>query len=247
MKLKQLFRFYIILIFPFLMIQFLYTQSNSEGKKISLLILTGGHEFEREAFFNLFDAYSDISYQEVIHPEANDIYLNGMAEKADVLVFYDMMQEISDDQMAAMEALLERGKPCLFLHHALASYQDRPEYEKIIGGKYILSEDSTKAGSTYRHDVEIAIQIKDANHPITETLQNFTIHDEVYGAFKVCENSVPLLTTDHSESGPVIAWTNTYGNSHIVYIQPGHDHHGYENPQYRRLVHQALLWLAGKI
>jgi type 1 glutamine amidotransferase len=241
-KLFQLFHFFNTGSLIAMMILPVFSQSDSE-KKISLLILTGGHDFEREAFFEMFDTFANVTYKEVVHPEANDIYLNGQAEKADVLVFYDMMDEISEKQKQAMTAILKKGKPCLFLHHALASYQNWPEFINIIGGQYIISDDSTKPGSTYRHDVAFTVRISKTNHPVTQGLKDFKIYDEVYGAFKVKEDCKPLLETNHPESGPVIAWINTYGNSPVVYIQPGHDHHGYENPQYRRLLHQAILWL----
>lgn len=244
MKVCQSLLLGICLLFSMVVTQHLNSQDKS-GHAISLLILTGGHAFEHEAFFEMFSTFKDITFREIVHPAANEIYANGMADKADILIFYDMMQVISPEQKDAMTKLLERGKPCLFLHHALVSYQDWPEFEQIIGGKYIVTGDSATPASTYRHDVEFSIYIKDPNHPITHDIRDFKICDEVYCGFRILATSIPLLTTDHVESSPVIAWTRRYGNSPIVYIQPGHDHRGYENPNYRKLIYNAIIWLSG--
>ena len=122
------------------------------------------------------------------------------------------------------------------------------EFENIIGGRYYLESDSLKGKdivpSNYRHDVIIPVEIADKNHPITDGLINFEIHDEVYGNYKVLPKVHALLSTQHTESGEILAWTNAYGKSRIVYIQLGHDHYAYENPGYRRLVYQAIKWVS---
>lgn len=205
-----------------------------------ILIITGGHDFEREAFFDMFNDMPDTEYTELFHPEANQVYDSSLLDQIDVLLFYDMVQEIGDLEKAAFIKLLEKGKGVVFLHHSLVSYQEWDEFENIIGGRYILSD---QEGSTYQHDVDMPVQIASKDHPITLGLKDFVIHDEVYGNFKVQPDVEPLLLTTHPESGELIGWTNSYGNSRIVYLQLGHDHHAYENPNFRLLLKQAIQWV----
>jgi len=35
-----------------------------------------------------------------------------------------------------------------------------------------------------------------------------------------------------------------YGPARVVYLQSGHDHFAYENPNYQKLVRQAIWWAA---
>jgi uncharacterized protein len=207
-----------------------------------ILIVTGGHEFERADFFKLFEDMPDVEYKEVIQPEANQLFDSDQMEQFDVLLFYDMVQDINDSQKKAFITLLNDGKGVVFLHHSLVSYQDWEEFEKIIGGRYILSSPDQDS-STYRHDMEVPVMIADKVHPITKGVNDFVIHDEVYGNFKVLPDVHPLLRTTHPESGPIIAWTNSYGKSQIVYIQLGHDHFAYENPDFRRILKQSIDWV----
>ncbi|MDF1573864.1 MAG: ThuA domain-containing protein [Bacteroidales bacterium] len=210
-----------------------------------VLIYTGGHDFERETFFDIFQDMPATDYQELIHPQASPVFDSALIEQFDVLLFYDMVQEIKDAQKAAFIRILERGKGLVFLHHSLVSYQDWEEFERIIGGRYVLDEEN-QDNSTYRHDVDVPVTLMDKDHPVTRGLKDFIIHDEVYGNFRVQPGVRPLLKTTHPESGEIIGWTNHYGNSRIVYIQPGHDHFAYENPNYRRLLKQAIDWVQNK-
>ncbi len=219
----------------------LFTSCLSHSEQ-SILIVTGGHDFEREAFFRMFEEMPGIDYREVIHPEANLLYDSILMDEFDVLLFYDMAKEIDESQKTAFIKLLEKGKGMVFLHHSLASYQAWAEFEKIIGGRYVEAGPDLEI-STYQHDVEFTVQIAETNHPITRGLKDFVIHDEVYGNFRVLPGTQAILRTTHPESGEVIGWTNQYGNSRIVYIQMGHDHQAYENPAYRRLVRQAIDWV----
>jgi len=207
-----------------------------------VLIYTGGHDFEREAFFDIFKDMTDVYYQEQIHPQASPVFDSALIAQYDVLLFYDMVQEIDDAQKAAFLNVLNDGKALVFLHHSLVSYQEWDEFEKIIGGRYGLTN-KDQDSSTYRHDVDIPLTIVNKDHPITRGMDDFVIRDEVYGNFKVLPTVHPLLRTTHPESGEIIGWTNDYGNSRIVYLQLGHDHFAFENPDYRRLVKQAIEWV----
>jgi trehalose utilization protein len=72
------------------------------------------------------------------------------------------------------------------------------------------------------------------------------IHDEAYGGFNVLPDVHPLLSTTHEENGNILAWSHTYKNSRIVYLQLGHDHFAYEDENYRQLLKQAIDWVNKK-
>ncbi len=243
MLIKSLNRFStIIFILGFILCS---TSFSIAQKAHRVLIVTGGHDFEREAFFDMFDDMPDVEYKEVIQPVAKQFYASDYIDAFDVLLFYDMVQDISDEQKLDFINVLKKGKGIVFLHHSLVSYQDWDEFEKIIGGKYILTSVNHDS-STYRHDIDMPVKVVNKMHPVTEGIDDFVIHDEVYGNFKVLPEVSPLLTTNHPESGEIIGWTNNYGRSRIIYIQLGHDHYAYENPNYRRLLEQSIQWVENK-
>ncbi len=216
--------------------------------KIRVLVVTGGHDFEHDAFFKLFSDNSDITFRAVEHPKAHALLRPDSARNYDVLVAYDMHQEISEEAKGDLLAWLNHGKGFVVLHHAIASYQQWPEYTKIIGAHYYLEKTNVdgveKARSTYQHGMHFKNHIVDPNHPVTQGINDFEIHDEVYNLFDVAKDVHPLLTTEEPQSNKVIGWAKTYGPARVVYLQSGHDHFAYENPNYQRILRQAIRWTA---
>lgn len=216
--------------------------------KIRVLVVTGGHEFEQDAFFKQFSDNPDIRFRAVQHPQAHALLRPQSAKDFDVLVAYDMHQEITEEAKGDLLAWLNHGKGLVVLHHAIASYQQWPEYTRIIGAHYYLEKATVdgveKARSTYQHGLHFKIHIVDPTHPVTRGITDFEIHDEVYNLFDVAKDVHPLLTTDEPQSNQLIGWAKTYGPARVVYLQSGHDHLAYENPNYRQLVRQAIRWTA---
>jgi len=229
------------------MISSFVISSSAQNDPLKILVITGGHSFEHQQFFTMFDSFKGITYREAVHPEADELLRSDRIKNYDVLVFYDMPHKIDEDTKKAFIRLLEQGKPMVFLHHSLASYPEWPEFTKIIGGKYFEKATPEHGASTYKHDVDVPVIIVNKNNPITLNMNDFVIHDEVYGNFLVLPRCTPLLRTTNPLSSPVIGWTNQYKNSRIVYLQGGHDHQAYENPNYRKLVYRSILWVAHKL
>jgi type 1 glutamine amidotransferase len=139
-----------------------------------------------------------------------------------------MPKTITEAEKVSYHKLLKLGKGLLFLHHSLCSYQDWNEYKTIVGGKY-HEEKNTPQSSTYQQDVSFTVKIADPKHPVTKGIKDFEILDEVYGNTEVLPEVIPLLTTNNSQSSPVIGWTHKKEKSRIVYIALGHDRNAYFN------------------
>jgi type 1 glutamine amidotransferase len=220
------------------------------AEKSKVLIVTGGHGFEREPFFKVFAENPNITFTEAAHGKTNaSAFERSDLMNYDVIVLYDMQKNITQEQKGKFLSLFDRGIGLVVLHHALVSYQHWPEYEQIIGGRY--PEADGKGGVVtaqvgYEHDVQIPVVIVDKDHPITAGMKDFVIHDEIYWGFRVQPDAKPLITTTHPKSGKPLAWHRTQGKSRVVYLQLGHDHHAYENPNYRELVSRSIRWTSGK-
>jgi hypothetical protein len=222
----------------------------ADDGKIRVLIMSGGHDFETNQFFDMFRDNAAITFEAVTHPNAHRKLRPEAAKAFDVLVLYDMWQAITDEAKADLVDFLKSGKGLVSLHHSIANYQKWPEYGNILGGRYYLEKTLVdgveKPPSTWKHDVRFKVRLADPQHPVTRGLEDFEIHDETYGRFDMAPNAHALLTTDEPTSARHIGWANTYRGTRVVYLQLGHDHFAYENPNYRRLVAQAIQWVAKK-
>jgi type 1 glutamine amidotransferase len=228
---------------------FMSPAAESAGK-LRVLVVTGGHDFEQEPFFKVFKDNPGITYQAVEHPKAHAFLKSDAAKQYDVLVLYDMYQDISDEAKADFLARLKEGKGLVVLHHAIASYQKWPEYSKIIGARYYLQKTMVdgveKPVSLWEHGVNFKLHMADPAHPITRGVKDFEIHDETYNLFDVASDTHPLVTTDEPKSNKIIGWSKTYSNARVVYLQSGHDHFAYENPNFQQILRQAIQWAAKK-
>ncbi len=220
----------------------------ADAPKLRVLIITGGHEFERDAFFEVFKSIPDITFIEVQHPKAHEYFTPAKTNSYDVVLLYDLWQDISREAMEDFSNLIKSGKGLVATHHCLASYQAWPEYTRMIGGKYYLQpckeNGQEKPASTYKHDVDLKVHVVDSHHPVTKGLSDFVIHEETYGLYTTLPGMTPLLTTTEPTSSPTLAWYQNYGKARVVYLELGHDHLSYANPNYRTLIRQSILWVA---
>jgi uncharacterized protein len=233
-------RIYFLTTFLFLI---LFTQAQS----IKIMVVTGGHAYDTVQFTDMFDALEGVEYEHFQQPKANQKLVKDLAEDFDVLVFYDMWKSISEIEKSAYLKLTEQGKPFLFLHHSIASYQDWPEFEKLLGGKYVEKARGVpvEEQSTYEHDVWVYGKVENIT-PVTRGFSEIRFFDEVYGNVRISDDVFPLIKTRHPQSMEIIAWENKYNNSKIIYLQPGHDRRTYESEDYKKLLLQAIKYLAGK-
>jgi uncharacterized protein len=219
-----------------------------ESPKCKVLVITGGHGFEEEPFFRLFEENPEITFTPAKHVKDADAYERSDLLSYDVVVLYDMPKTITEAQKARFVSLFEKGTGLVALHHALVSYQRWPDYERIIGGRY---PETGKPGAVtpdvgYQHDVDFLVTIVAKDHPITAGLNDFAIHDEIYWGFRVQPDVTPLITTTHPQSGKPLAWVRREGKSGVVFIQLGHGKSAFENANYRKLLAQSIRWAAGR-
>lgn len=215
--------------------------------KLKVLIVTGGHGFEVEPFFRIFQDNPEIEFTAAKHGKDADVYDRGDLLSYDVVVLYDMPKTITKEQKAKFLSLVDKGTGLVVLHHALVSLQEWPEFERIIGGRY--PEEKGKSGVVtpevgYQHNVDIPVTIVAKDHPITAGLSDFTVHDEIYWGFRVGADVTPLISTTHPKSGKPLGWYRNERKSRVVYLQLGHGPTAYGDHNYRQLVGRSIRWVA---
>jgi uncharacterized protein len=220
-------------------------QTFAQNKKIPVLLFTGGHDFDRKAFIEMLNSFENLDFTEVKHPDANNFWL----EKSDykIILFYDMVQEISPEQIEGFNRKVKEGIGMVFLHHALPSYQHWENYHQYLGGTYVEPSSNPDNHSDYRHDVHFNLKVLNPEHPIMRGISDFEVYDEIYINVPVSEKVIKLAGTDNPNSMNPLVWCQEIApQTRTVYIQPGHGPQVFSNPQYRQLLLQSLLWAGFK-
>lgn len=177
------------------------------------------------------------------------------------------------DLRAGFHALLEQGTGVVALHHALASWPAWTDYGEWLGGRFFYHPAELRGravpDSGYAHGVTHEIMVA-ADHPVTAGLPpRFTLTDELYLAQIFEEDVTPLLRSnarfdrdhfwsaelavrgrmhdregwDHPPGSNLIGWAKQVAASRLVYLQPGDGPSAYDDPNYRRLVENAIRWV----
>ena len=180
----------------------------------NLLVVTRGHPFERDNFFNMVDSLG-FNWRHIEHPAAQSFFKKENLKKFDAILFYDMpglnFDEINDESKFFInppqeykDDFLERlseGKGCIFLHHSIAGWPMWDEYSNIIGGRFLYKPGKIKGkkypDSGYRHFVNYKVSSV-SEHPITKGISDFEIEDELYLSHVFEEDINPLLKSNYS-------------------------------------------------
>src|ERR1041385_4481984 len=91
----------------------------SGAEKTKVLVITGGHGFEKDPFFKMFEENKEITFGSAAHsgPSAS-AYDRDDLLSYDVIVLYDLQKEITEPQKAKFLSLFEKGIGLVVLHHA---------------------------------------------------------------------------------------------------------------------------------
>ncbi len=207
------------------------------------LLITGGHGHEA-AFYSLFNGHKDIDWLPV--DTAANAFKKDLRGKYDVIIMYDFTRELDDAGKKNLRDFVESGKGVVVLHHALLNYQTWTWWsEDVVGGRYRLQNEGQSPSSSVKDDQSIDVTPTGA-HPVLRGIDPFHITDEAYKNLYMSPRIKPLLTTDNPTSDTNLAWLGPCATSRVVAIQLGHGHSAFGHPSYRTLVHNAILWAAGR-
>lgn len=178
------------------------------------------------------------------------------------------------EERAAICTMLDAGQGLVITHHSLAGWPAWDGWATAIGGRFNYAPGTMRGrewpSSGTRIDTYTA-EVVDQTHAVCEGVDDFTLTDELYCCPILEDEVVPLLRADadfdpglfistyehvlvgeaaaprstgHPQPSNLIAWATVGGHSPIVYIQPGDSATTFAIPQYRRLLANAIAWVA---
>jgi type 1 glutamine amidotransferase len=85
-----------------------------------------------------------------------------------------------------------------------------------------------------------------AKHVILDGVGELEVHDEAYKGMWLSPKSQVLMETDNPNNDRAVVWIGPWRKSRVAVIQLGHGPPTFGDTGYRKLVHNAIMWAAGR-
>ena len=160
-------------------------------------------------------------------------------EKYDALVLFTTGQDQGED-VDAILSFVRSGKALIGIHCASDSFKSHANYIAALGAAF----------RTHPDQLDIAVEFTDPDHPITQGLRPFTVHDELYLFKDYQPERVHLLAQTHSldDDGPVpLCWTREEGAGRVFFLSLGHNPEVMADPHWRALFQRGVLWSLNRL
>ena len=161
----------------------------------------------------------------------------------DAIVWWGHLRhdDVGDDTVERIVSAVTRdGLGFIALH---SSHYSRP-FTSLVGTSGDLGDVRTVAGETER------IEVRAGDHPIAAGVSDFALPDvEMYGEpFDIPDPDTVVFHSTFSEGGEFRSGvTFRLGEGRVFYLRPGHETFRiYHNPAIRRILTNAVAWVAGK-
>lgn len=153
----------------------------------------------------------------------------------DALMLYANHDKITPEQFAALSGFVESGHGFLPVHCASACFGNEPRFIAMVGGKF----KSHKTGV-------FKASILNKTHPIMQGVEEWESWDETYVHSDLNEQGRTLLMErvegDHHEPW---TWVREQGRGRVFYTASGHDERTWNDPNFIKMLHNAILWSVG--
>ncbi len=179
-----------------------------------------------------------------------------------------------DATRTALIELLRRGQGLVVTHHSLAGWPAWDGWARALGGRFLYAPGSVNGTAWPSSGTTITsyrVRVVATDHPVCAGVGDFELTDELYLCPVFTDAVVPLLRADadfdgsrfvstyehvlygadaapdcstHPPGTDLIGWATVAERSPVVYLQPGDSGATFALGPYRRLVANALAWVA---
>ena len=216
----------------------------SSPAPLRLLVVTGGHGYP-VAFYSLIESLPGVVWTHATNQQ--EAFANPLEGRFDAVLLHDMYDVTSEQARQRLKAFVESGNGVLALHHAIVDYTDWPWwYQEVTGGKYFVNATDGHPASSYREDLEYLVTPVRGKegHPILRGVGPLWVYDELYKGMSHSTDIEVLMETAHPDNDPPVVYVGPYSKARIVYVQLGHSADTMNNPGFRRLIANAVHWIA---
>jgi type 1 glutamine amidotransferase len=188
------------------------------------------HEFHIMA--PIYEKFLTAAGFEVKLTEDREDFTAEQIKPFDVIMDYTTGEDLTPEQGRGLLGAIIGGKGFLGVHSAADSFKNTPGYISMIGGKFLTHPNKWP---------KLTINVLNRHHPVCEGIEDFEIEEELYlmetvGHFEL------LMSTWYKGFERPMTWVKPYGHGRVCYTALGHGQPQSENPNFQRLIVNAVKW-----
>ena len=140
----------------------------------------------------------------------------------------------TEDHGAELLDFVARGGGLLVLHAGIALYENVESFRSLVGGVFT------------EHDEQCPVTAEpDGSHPVTAAVEPYEETDEHYFVEMTAADADVLMVTRSKYGVQPGCWIRSEGRGRVCVATPGHTGAVWANPNHRRLIRNAALWVQG--
>jgi type 1 glutamine amidotransferase len=226
--------------------------SQSPARRLRVQFTPGGHTAPLQ-IYAMFETplFQDLDSVVLPHPDAF-AGINGTAAP-DVIVTYDWITGAwAQKEQEDIRKHLQAGRGVVVLHHAVGTNNNEWQWwsEEVIG--CYLYNPGVPGMKTQARLKQFPIQTITpvGSHPIVKGIEPFQLPwDETFPNMWISPKATVLFKSDDpSFNNPALGWVGPpLSKGRAVCFQPGHTRFACQDPNYRNVVHNMILWAGGRL
>ena len=186
------------------------------------------------------DAFDDLDRVDLL--VLMGLHWTGMnADWAGSLTYRPML----DTHKRSFDAYIRSGKPLLAYHGSVASYNDWPEFGRLVGVTWVWDY------TTHSPFGKWTMRSLHTGHPIVRGIDTYMLEDEIYYALALNADMQPTIHASVEYEGldrPMVITAEggrVEGAGKLLYLANGHDLRAFECHAIKTLWQNGISWLLG--
>ncbi|MDX8338033.1 ThuA domain-containing protein [Draconibacterium sp. IB214405] len=214
-----------------------------DGKKV-LFVYGGWQPHEPKQSVDVFVPWLKAEGAEVVVSDNLDSYLDEeLMRSVDLIIQTWTMGTITNEQERGLLKAIRNGAGLAGWHGGIGdSFRNNTEYQFMVGGQWVAHPGGV---------IDYSVQITDKNDPVTQGLNDFSMHSEQY--YMHIDPNVEVMATTKFTSEysswidecvmPVV-WKKYYGKGRVFYSSLGHVMTDFEIPEALEIMKRGIRWAA---
>jgi len=211
-------------------------------KPLRVCILSGCNTYQSEQslppFQQFLESHYDVKCTRVVRKAVDDLPGLENLDDCDVALVFIKRMQLQGEQLERFRKFATSGKPIVAVRTASHAVQTWLSFDReVLGGNY---HGHHPVGPV----TQIAVAAGQEAHPILAGVTLTTAADALYkNSGHAADLQVLLNGTIPAQPSEPLAWTREYRGGRIFYTSLG-SQEMFQNPSFRRLLTNALFWVA---